>query len=105
MKCGFLCTASIAILIGCSSVSGPAYAQSVNSKTIVSLNGSPVVVSQNSQINAVGVFAVGGSSTSVTVVQNGGTNYTGILQFGGMNVSSVTQAGFSNSSWVGQSGK
>ena len=90
MKCGFLSTASMAILIGCCSVSGSAQAQSVSSKTVVSLNGSPVTVTQNSQINLVGVFEIGGS-TVATVNQTGGTNFTGVLQFGGTNVSTVSQ--------------
>jgi minor curlin subunit len=104
MKCGFLSTASIAILIGCFSVSGSAHAQTISTKTGVSLNGAPVVITQNSQINMAGVFEIGGT-TSAVVVQSGGTNFTGVLQFGSTNVSSVTQTGFSNSNWVGQAGK
>jgi minor curlin subunit len=104
MKCGFLSTASMAILIGCCSVSGSAHAQTISSKTVVSLNGTPVTVNQNSQINLAGVFEIGGT-TVATVNQTGGTNVTGVLQFGGTNVSSVTQTGFNNSNYVGQSGK
>ena len=76
----------------------------LSSKTAVSLNGTPVTVTQNSQINLAGVFEIGGT-TVATVNQTGGTNVTGVLQFGGTNVSSVTQTGFNNSNWVGQSGK
>ena len=102
MKCipGVLCVALLAL--GCAA--GPAGAQSVDMKTIVSIGGPPVVLNQNSQLNAAGVFMIGGN-TGATVVQNGTNNATGILQFGGTNSASVGQVGVNNFAFVGQTGQ
>ena len=104
MKCDFLTTASMAILIVCCSASGSARAQSASIKTVVSVAGAPVVLNQNSQLNMAGVFVIGGSPTA-TVVQNGTNNATGILQFGGTTSASVGQTGINNFTFVGQSGQ
>lgn len=69
---GLACVALLAL--GCAGA-GSADAQTADIKTIVSIGGPPVVLNQNSQLNAAGVFMIGGS-TSATVVQNGTNNAT-----------------------------
>ena len=91
-------------LLGIGCAAEPVRADSMDMKTIVSVNGPPVVLNQNSQLNAAGVFMIGGS-TSATVVQNGTNNATGILQFGGTNSASVGQTGMNNFAFVGQTGQ
>jgi minor curlin subunit len=93
------------VLVSCfAAANGPARAQGADIKTIVSVNGPPVVLNQSSSLNMVGIFQVGGS-TSATVVQNGTNNATGVLQFGGTNSASVGQAGVNNFAFVGQTGQ
>ncbi len=96
--------AAIAALVFCGAGNGPALAQSADIRTIVSLNGSPIVLNQSSSTNMAGVFMVGGT-TSVTVTQTGNNNATGILQFGGTNSASVGQTGGWNIASVSQVGQ
>ncbi|MGY8664763.1 curlin repeat-containing protein [Bradyrhizobium sp. UFLA05-109] len=98
-----LLIAAMAALVSCCAASGPARAQSADIKTIVSLNGPPVVLNQSSSTNMAGIFMVGGT-TSATVTQNGKNNATGILQFGGTNSASLSQFGSLNSAFAGQVG-
>lgn len=96
--------AMVAALASGFSASGPAQAQSFDMKTIVSVNGPPVVLNQNSQFNLAGLFQIGGT-TGATVVQNGNSNATGILQFGVTNGASISQTGGTNFTFVGQVGQ
>jgi minor curlin subunit len=102
MTKNFQTIAVAALLISCCASSGPASAQTINSKTIVSINGAPVVLQQNSTFNLAGVFQIG-STTSATVTQTGTGNAVGVLQFS-TNAASATinQTGLSNFSFVGQ---
>jgi minor curlin subunit len=93
-----------AVLVSGLVANGPVRAQGADIKTIVSVNGPPVVVNQSSPLNMVGVFQIGGN-TSATVTQNGSNNATGVLQFGGTTSSSVGQAGMNNFAFVGQAGQ
>ena len=93
-----------AVLVSCFAANGPVRAQGADIKTIVSVNGPPVVVNQSSPLNMVGIFQIGGN-TSATVTQNGSNNATGVLQFGGTTSSSVGQAGVNNVAFVGQAGQ
>ena len=97
-------TAAMAALVSCCAASGAARAQSADIKTIVSVNGPPVVLNQSSSTNMAGIFMVGGT-TGATVTQNGINNATGVLQFGGTNSASVGQAGGLNLAFVGQVGQ
>jgi minor curlin subunit len=99
-----LLVAATVVLVSCFAANGPARAQGADIKTIVSVNGPPVVVNQSSSLNMVGIFQVGGN-TSATVTQNGSNNATGVLQFGGTTSSSVGQAGMNNFAFVGQAGQ
>jgi minor curlin subunit len=96
--------AAMAALVSCCAANGPAWAQSADIRTIVSLNGSPVVLNQSSSTNMAGIFMLGGT-TSATVTQTGNNNATGILQFGGTTSASVGQTGINNFAFVGQSGQ
>jgi len=89
------------LLISCCAASGPASAQTFDVKNIVSINGPPVVLQQNSTFNLAGVFQVG-STTSATVTQTGAGNAVGVLQFSPNAAASITQTGLSNFSFVGQ---
>ena len=100
----YLLVAATAALVSCCAASGPAQAQSADVKTIVSVNGPPVVLNQGSSTNLAGVFMIGGT-TSATVTQNGNYNATGILQFGSMNGASVSQNGALNFAYLGQVGQ
>lgn len=97
---GIACVA----LLGLCCATGTAGAQTMDMKTIVSIGGPPVVLNQNSQLNAAGVFMIGGS-TGATVTQNGTNNAVGILQFGGTTSATVGQTGLTNFAFVGQSGQ
>jgi minor curlin subunit len=99
-----LLVAAMAALVSCCAANGPARAQSVDVKTIVSINGPPVVLNQSSSTNAAGIFQIGGT-TSATVTQTGTTNATGILQFGGTNGASIGQTGGWNIASIGQVGQ
>jgi minor curlin subunit len=99
-----LLVAATAALVACCIANGPARAQNADIKTIVSVNGPPVVLNQSSPTNMAGIFMIGGT-TSATVTQNGNNNATGILQFGGTNSASVGQAGGLNLAFVGQVGQ
>ncbi len=99
-----LLVAAMAALVSCCSASGPARAQSADIKTIVSVNGPPVVLNQSSSTNMAGIFMIGGT-TSASVTQNGSNNATGILQFGGATGASVSQNGGLNLTFVGQAGQ
>ena len=44
------------LLVSCFAANGPARAQGADIKTIVSVNGPPVVVNQSSSLNMVGIF-------------------------------------------------
>jgi minor curlin subunit len=98
-----LLVVATAVLVSCFAANGPARAQGADIKTIVSVNGPPVVVNQSSSLNMVGIFQIGGS-TSATVTQNGSNNATGVLQFGGTNSTSIGQNGALNIASVGQVG-
>jgi minor curlin subunit len=98
-----LLLAAMVALLSCGAANYPARAQSADIKTIVSFNGSPVVLNQGSSANMAGIFMVG-STTSATVTQTGNNNATGILQFGGTNSASVDQTGGWNTSSMGQVG-
>ncbi|OKO92123.1 curlin [Bradyrhizobium sp. NAS80.1] len=95
---------ALAGLVSCCAANGPAQAQSADIKTIVSINGPPVVLNQSSSTNMAGVFMIGGS-TSATVTQNGTNNAVGILQFGGTTSASAGQTGMNNFAFVGQTGQ
>lgn len=98
-----LVAATAALVVYCAA-SDSARAQSANIKTIVSVNGPPVVLNQGSSTNLAGIFMIGGT-TSATVTQNGTNNATGVLQFGGMNGASVSQNGGLNFAFLGQVGQ
>ncbi|WFU43921.1 curlin [Bradyrhizobium sp. CB82] len=99
-----LLIAAMAVLISCCAANGPAKAQSADIKTIVSVNGPPVVLNQSSSTNMAGIFMIGGT-TSATVTQTGTNNATGVLQFGGTNGAAVGQTGALNVTSVGQLGQ
>ncbi len=99
-----LLVAATAALVSCCAASGPARAQSADIKTIVSVNGPPVVLNQSSSTNMAGIFMIG-ATTIASVTQNGSNNATGILQFGGTNGASVSQNGGLNLTFVGQVGQ
>ncbi len=96
-----LLVAAIAALACYSAANGPAQAQSADIQTIVSVNGSPVVLNQSSSTNMAGIFMIGGT-TSATVTQSGNNNAIGVLQFGGTNSASIGQSGGWNIASVGQ---
>jgi minor curlin subunit len=99
-----LLIAAMAVLVSCCAASGPARAQSADIKTIVSVNGPPVVLNQSSPTNMAGIFMIGGT-TSATVTQTGTNNATGVLQFGGTTSTVVGQTGGLNVATIGQVGQ